>query len=75
MHSTTILGVKKGDEIALGGDGQVTLEKTALKHTAVKVRPLYQGRAFGPFELVRTTPDRSAYLYRINFDTGFGSND
>jgi ATP-dependent HslUV protease subunit HslV len=48
-QSTTILGVKKGDEIALGGDGQVTLEKTALKHTAVKVRPLYQGRALAGF--------------------------
>jgi ATP-dependent HslUV protease subunit HslV len=48
-HSTTILGVRKGGEIALGGDGQVTLDKTALKHTAVKVRPLYEGRALAGF--------------------------
>jgi ATP-dependent HslUV protease subunit HslV len=48
-YSTTILGVKKGGEIALGGDGQVTLDKTAIKHTAVKVRPLYEGRALAGF--------------------------
>jgi hypothetical protein len=33
---------------------------------------LYEGRAFGPFELVRTTPDRRAYLYRVNLDTDYG---
>jgi len=49
VRSTTILGVRKGGEIALGGDGQVTLDKTALKHTAVKVRPLYEGRALAGF--------------------------
>jgi ATP-dependent HslUV protease subunit HslV len=49
IHSTTILGVRKDGQIAIGGDGQVTLEKTALKHRAVKVRRVYQGRVLAGF--------------------------
>ena len=49
IRSTTILAVRRDGQVAIGGDGQVTLDKTALKHTAVKVRPLYQGRALAGF--------------------------
>ncbi len=44
MRSTTILGVRKGPLVAMGGDGQVTLEHQIMKTTARKVRTLYQGR-------------------------------
>jgi len=40
FHSTTILGVRCGERIALGGDGQVTLGNAIVKSQAVKVRRL-----------------------------------
>lgn len=40
-RSTTILGVKKDGKVALGGDGQVTVDKTIMKHTARKVRRMH----------------------------------
>lgn len=44
MHGTTILAVRKNGRIAVAGDGQVTLESTIIKHTARKVRRIYQDR-------------------------------
>ena len=44
MRSTTILSVRKGDRVALGGDGQVTLKDTVVKATATKIRRLHQGK-------------------------------
>ena len=41
LRSTTIVCVKKGEKIAIAGDGQVTLGATALKHTANKLRRIY----------------------------------
>ena len=41
FRSTTILGVKKGTGVAMGGDGQVTLAETVMKEKAMKVRKLY----------------------------------
>ena len=41
IRGTTILAVKKGDKIAVAGDGQVTLDTTILKRGARKVRRLY----------------------------------
>src|SRR5579872_6475017 len=49
IHSTTIVAVKREDQVALAGDGQVTLEHTVLKHTAKKVRRLYQNRVIAGF--------------------------
>lgn len=49
IRSTTILGVLKEGRLALGGDGQVTIEKTAVKHTSVKVRRVSDGRALAGF--------------------------
>lgn len=40
MHGTTILSVRKGDEVVIAGDGQVSLGPTVIKGTARKVRPL-----------------------------------
>ncbi len=38
MHATTILCVRKNGKVAMGGDGQVTMENTIIKKTAKKVR-------------------------------------
>ena len=42
-RSTTILSVRKDDQVALGGDGQVTLGNTVAKHDAVKIRRIGPG--------------------------------
>ena len=42
-RSTTILSVRKGDQVALGGDGQVTLGNTVAKHDATKIRRIGPG--------------------------------
>lgn len=42
-HGTTIVGVKKGDEVVIAGDGQVSLGQTVIKGTARKVRRLSPG--------------------------------
>lgn len=49
IRSTTILCVRRGSEVALGGDGQVTLGDTAVKHDAVKVRRLAGGKVLAGF--------------------------
>jgi len=43
MHGTTILTVRKGNEVVVAGDGQVTLGSTVIKSSARKVRPLGAG--------------------------------
>jgi len=48
-RSTTILSVRRDDQVALGGDGQVTLGATVAKHDAVKVRRLGNGRVLTGF--------------------------
>ncbi len=46
---TTILAVRRGAEVALGGDGQVTHGVTVMKHQAVKVRRLHDGKILAGF--------------------------
>jgi ATP-dependent HslUV protease subunit HslV len=48
-HATTILAVRRGDRVALGGDGQVTLGNTVMKADAVKVRKLLDGQVLVGF--------------------------
>jgi len=43
VRSTTILTLRKGNQVAMGGDGQVTLGEVALKHDALKIRRLAEG--------------------------------
>jgi ATP-dependent HslUV protease subunit HslV len=49
LHGTTILSVRRGATVALGGDGQVTLGQVILKGGARKVRRLYQDRIIAGF--------------------------
>ncbi len=48
-HATTILSVRRGSRVAIGGDGQVTLGTTVMKENAVKVRKLLDGQVLVGF--------------------------
>jgi ATP-dependent HslUV protease subunit HslV len=49
FHGTTIVSVRRGEKVALGGDGQVTLGNVVMKGSARKVRKLYQGKVLCGF--------------------------
>ena len=49
LHGTTILSVRRGARVALGGDGQVTLGNIIIKGGARKVRRLYHDRILAGF--------------------------
>ena len=49
FHGTTILSARRGKQVALGGDGQVTLGNIVVKATARKVRRLYHDRILAGF--------------------------
>ena len=47
FHATTIVAVKRGDEVCIGGDGQVTMgESTIMKASAKKVRKIFKNTGF-----------------------------
>ena len=48
-HGTTIISVRKGNEVAIAGDGQVSLGNTVIKGTAQKVRKLGDGSVIAGF--------------------------
>jgi len=48
-RGTTVLAVRRGNRVAMAGDGQVTLGDSILKHKARKVRLLYQQRVVAGF--------------------------
>ena len=48
-RGTTILSVRRGDTVVMGGDGQVTLGNTVMKANARKVRRLYKNRVIAGF--------------------------
>ena len=48
-HATTILTVRKGGSVVIGGDGQVSIGQTIVKANARKVRRLTKGDAIGGF--------------------------
>lgn len=64
-HGTTIIGVKKGGQVVIAGDGQVSLGQTVIKGTARKVRRLSPGG----FEVVAgfagSTADAFTLLERL----------
>ncbi len=49
FHATTIICVRRGDKVALGGDGQVTLGNIVIKGTARKIRRLYHDKVLAGF--------------------------
>ena len=49
FHATTVICVRKDGQVALGGDGQVTMGQTIMKAKATKVRRLAEGRVLAGF--------------------------
>lgn len=49
FRGTTVLSVRKGGKVAIGGDGQVTLGATVMKEKATKIRRLADGRVLAGF--------------------------
>ena len=49
IYATTILACRRGDKVALGGDGQVTVGDTVMKSHAMKVRALRGGKILAGF--------------------------
>ncbi len=49
IRSTTILAVRRGEQVAIGGDGQVSLGQTTVKHDASKIRSLADGKVLCGF--------------------------
>ena len=49
IKSTTILGLIKDGKAVMGGDGQVTMSETIMKHGARKVRKIYNGKVLVGF--------------------------
>ena len=49
FHGTTVLCVRKDGKVAMGGDGQVTLGQTVLKHNAKKIRKMYNDSVLAGF--------------------------
>ncbi|MEM9601561.1 MAG: ATP-dependent protease subunit HslV [Pseudomonadota bacterium] len=48
-RGTTVVAVRRGNQVALGADGQVTLGNTVMKGNASKVRRLYKGKVLAGF--------------------------
>ena len=49
LHGTTILSIRRGNSVVIGGDGQVSLGNTVMKGNAIKVRRLYQDKVLVGF--------------------------
>jgi ATP-dependent HslUV protease subunit HslV len=49
LHATTILAVRRNNKTAIGGDGQVTVGSTVMKHNAKKIRKLYNNKVLAGF--------------------------
>ncbi len=64
LHSTTILSVRRDGAVAVGGDGQVSLNNTILKHDAKKIRRLYHNKVIVGF--AGATADAFALMERFD---------
>lgn len=49
QHSTTVIGLRRNGIVAIGCDGQVTLGNTVVKHSAIKIRRLFDNRVLAGF--------------------------
>jgi ATP-dependent HslUV protease subunit HslV len=63
MHGTTILAVRHGGQVAIAGDGQVTLGQTVMKQRAKKIQRLHNGQVLAGF--AGSTADALALIHRF----------
>ena len=64
-HGTTIIGVRKGGEVVIAGDGQVSLGQTVIKGTARKVRRIKPGGTEVIAGFAGSTADAFTLLERL----------
>ncbi|HWP81559.1 MAG TPA: ATP-dependent protease subunit HslV [Bacteroidota bacterium] len=62
-HGTTIIGLRRNGKVAMGGDGQVTLGTTVMKHSSRKIRKLYNSSVLVGF--AGSTADALSLLDRF----------
>ena len=73
IRSTTVLGIRHNGQVAVGADGQATLDKTVAKSNVRKIRLLQEGRVVTGF--AGSTADAFALLERFDEKLGqFGTN-
>ena len=70
-HSTTILAVRRQGQVAIGGDGQVTLGNVVMKSDAHKIRKLHNGKVLTGF--AGASADAFALLERLAVDKHGGT--
>jgi ATP-dependent HslUV protease subunit HslV len=63
VRSTTVLCVRRGDQLVMAADGQVSLGATVMKHSAKKIRRLYQDKVLAGF--AGSTADAFSLLARF----------
>ena len=73
IRSTTIISVRRGGQVAIGGDGQVSLGDTVLKGSAKKIRELAGGRVLVGF--AGATADAFALLEKFEQKLGEHNNN
>ncbi|HUT64758.1 MAG TPA: ATP-dependent protease subunit HslV [Spirochaetota bacterium] len=73
MKGTTVLALLRKDGVAMGGDGQVTMENTIMKGNAQKVRRMYEGKVLAGF--AGATADAFALFERFEGKLGEYSGD
>ena len=64
-HGTTIIGVRRGGEVVVAGDGQVSLGQTVIKGTARKVRRISPGGRDAVVGFAGSTADAFTLLERL----------
>src|SRR5215470_16128615 len=55
IRSTTVLSIRRDGHVVLAGDGQVTLGEGVIKHTAKKIRRLYQDKILAGFAVSKAS--------------------
>lgn len=82
VRSTTVLAVRRDGKVVMAGDGQVTMGEGVVKHTAKKIRRLYQDKILAGF--AGSTADALAAPWRrvdpkhefiVNLLSNLGSED
>jgi ATP-dependent HslUV protease subunit HslV len=73
MKGTTVLALLRNDGVAIGGDGQVTMENTIMKRNAQKVRRMYEGKVLAGF--AGATADAFALFEKFEGKLGEYSGD
>ena len=68
FHGTTIICVRRDGVVAMGGDGQVSMGDTAIKHTARKVRKIHENQVIIGFS--GATADAMTLLDRFESKLG-----